>query len=206
LPSSFHSEWDEPALLEILAKQKALVKEKKTALSSKALAQAQVIINDFADWYDVLKSAGNVLTTLFIRGRHFGSSSSRISSQKLTAICTVARVNFRFTCLWRLRNQREIVALLEELSALYAIPTLHEMYEALDLVGKEKTRMFHIRFECRQIVEQVSAQELLAAARPILTPNPLSNCAGPRGQCGGLEPAESTRLWASPLSGSPQRT
>jgi hypothetical protein len=47
--SSFHSEWDEPALLEILAKQKALVKEKKTAMSTKPLPQALVIIDDFAD-------------------------------------------------------------------------------------------------------------------------------------------------------------
>jgi hypothetical protein len=65
--------------------------------------------------------------------------------------------------------------LLEELSAIYPIPTLHGMYEAavgdephswwyIDLVAKEKTRMFHIRFEHRQIVEEVSPQELLAAA------------------------------------------
>ncbi|HSG20480.1 MAG TPA: hypothetical protein VLA31_06890, partial [Burkholderiaceae bacterium] len=72
--SCFFSEWDEPALLEILAKQKALVKEKKTALSKKELPQALVIIDDFADRYDVMKSAGNVLTTLMIRGRHFGCS------------------------------------------------------------------------------------------------------------------------------------
>ena len=181
--SSFHSEWDEPALLEILAKQKALVKEKKTALSTKPLPQALVIIDDFADRYDVMKSAGNVLTTLFIRGRHFGCSCW-ISSQKLTAVSTVARVNFRFMCVWRLRNQKEIVALLEELSAIYPIPTLHEMYEAavgdephswwyIDLVAKEKQRMFHIRFEHRQIVEEVSPQELLAAApRPDVDPEP----------------------------------
>jgi hypothetical protein len=93
--SSFHSEWDEPALLDILAKQKQLVKEKKSAKSTKPLPQALVIIDDFADRYDVMKSAGNVLTTLFIRGRHFGCSCW-ISSQKLTAISTVARVNFRF--------------------------------------------------------------------------------------------------------------
>ena len=85
--SSFHSEWDEPALLEILAKQKALVKEKKTAVSKAPLPQALIIIDDFADRYDVMKSAGNVLTTLFIRGRHFGCSCW-ISSQKLTAIST----------------------------------------------------------------------------------------------------------------------
>ena len=103
--SSFHSDWDEPALLEILSKQKALVKEKKTALSKKKLPQALVIIDDFADRYDVMKSAGNVLTTLFIRGRHFGCSCW-ISSQKLTAISTVARVNFRFLCVAVAKFQR----------------------------------------------------------------------------------------------------
>ena len=180
--SSFFSEWDEPALLEILAKQKAVVKEKKTAMSKKDLPQALIIIDDYADRYDVMKSAGNVLTTLFIRGRHFGCSCW-ISSQKLTAISTVARVNFRFLCVWRLRNQKEIVALLEELSAIYPIPTLHQMYEAavsdeersfwfIDLVAKEKTRMFHIRFEHRQVVEEVSPQELLAAAPRDVEPEP----------------------------------
>ena len=77
--------------------------------------------------------------------------------------------------MWRLRNQKEIVALLEELSAIYPIPTLHEMYEAavsdaahswwyIDLVAAAKTRMFYSRFEHRQVVEEVSPQELLAAA------------------------------------------
>ena len=181
--SSFHNEWDEPALLDILAKQKGVVKEKKVVKSTKPIPQALIIIDDFADRYDVMKSAGNVLTTLFIRGRHFGCSCW-ISSQKLTAISTVARVNFRFLCVWRLRNQKEIVALLEELSAIYPIPTLHQMYEAavsdephswwfIDLVAKEKTRMFHIRFEHRQIVEEVSPTELLAAApRPDVEPEP----------------------------------
>jgi hypothetical protein len=43
----------------------------------------------------------------------------------------------------------------------------------LDLVAKEKARMFHIRFEHRQIVEEASPQELLAAApRPDGEPEP----------------------------------
>jgi hypothetical protein len=65
--------------------------------------------------------------------------------------------------------------LLKDLNAIYPIPTLHEMYAAavsdeahsfwhIDLVAKEKARMFHIRFENRQGVESVSPQELLAAA------------------------------------------
>jgi hypothetical protein len=181
--SSFHPEWDEPALLEILAKQKGLVKEKKTAQSTKPLPQALVIIDDFADRYDVMKSAGNVLTTLFIRGRHFGCSCWT-SSQKDTAVSTVARVNCKFYCAWRLRDAKEALSLFEELSAIYPIATLHEMYEAavsdephswwyIDLVAKEKARMFFIRFEHRQIVEEASPEELLAAApRPYVEPEP----------------------------------
>jgi hypothetical protein len=76
---------------------------------------------------------------------------------------------------WRLRNQKQIVALLEELSAIYPIRMLHEMYEqaisdkqhswwCINLVAKEKTRMFFVRFEHRQIVEEASLEELLAAA------------------------------------------
>jgi hypothetical protein len=181
--SSFHSEWGETALLEILSKQKAVVKEKKVVKSTKPLPQALIIIDDFADRYDVMKSAGNVLTTLFIRGRHFGCSCW-LSSQKLTAISTVVRANFRFLNVWRLRNQKEIVALLEELSAIYPIRTLHEMYEqavsdkqhswwCINLVAKEKTRMFFVRFEHRQVVEEATPEELLAAApRPDVEPEP----------------------------------
>jgi len=176
--ASFHSEWDEPALLEILDVQKKKIKEQKLTKTTKPLPQVLVIIDDFADRYDVMKSAGNVLTTLFIRGRHFGCNCW-ISSQKLTAISTVARVNFRFLCLWRLRNQKEIVALLEELSAIHPIQVLHDMYEQaisdephswwyINLVAKSKEEMFHIRFEHRQIVDDTPPEELLAQApRPL---------------------------------------
>ena len=109
-----------------------------------------------------MHSASNVLTTLMIRGRHFGSSAW-ISSQKLTAISTVARVNFRFVLCWRLRNAKEIQALMEELSAIYPVKVLHEMYEEatsephsfmyVDLVAKQKEDMFHVRFEYKMVVD-----------------------------------------------------
>ena len=126
--SSFHSEWDEKAFKEILDDQWDKIKELKAAKTTKVLPQALTIIDDFADRPDIVHSASGVLTTLFIRGRHFGSSCW-LSSQKLTAISTVARVNFRFVLVWRMGNQPEIQALMEELSALYPVRTLHEMYE-----------------------------------------------------------------------------
>ena len=116
-----------------------------------------MIIDDFADRSDIMHNAGSVLTSLFTRGRHFGCSTW-LSSQKLTAISLVARVNFQFLCVCRLRNQKEIEAVMEELSALYPKRILHDMYDLavsdqdfswwyVLLTAKSKDDMFHIRFE-----------------------------------------------------------
>ena len=93
--SGFHSDWDEKALVEIMDKQKAKIKELKLANSKKPMPQCLCVIDDHADSPYIMHSASNILTTLFVRGRHFGSSCW-ISSQKLTAISAVARCNFRF--------------------------------------------------------------------------------------------------------------
>ena len=161
--SSFHSDWDEGALRQILDEQRAKIKELKDAKSKKALPQVLTIIDDFADRQDIMHRAGNILTTLFIRGRHF-VISCWLSTQKLTAISQVARVSFRFMCVWRLRNAREIQSLMEELSALYPPNILYEMYEAaisdedhsfwyINLVAKRKEDMFFVRFENRMVYE-----------------------------------------------------
>ncbi len=160
--STFHSEWDEPALRRILEDQRAKIKNLKDAKSKKPLPQILTIIDDFADRYDIMHAASNILTTLFIRGRHLGSSCW-LSSQKLTAIATVARVNFRFMCVWRLRNYKEIQSLMEELSALYPVKVLQEMYELatdephsfwyINMVAKSKKDMFYCRFEEKMVLE-----------------------------------------------------
>jgi hypothetical protein len=162
--SSFHSEWDEKALHAIMDSQKAKIKELKAAKSKKPLPQVLTIIDDFADRYDIMHSASNILTTLFIRGRHFGSSCW-ISTQKLTAISPVARVNFRFMLVWRLRNKKELLdGLLYEMSALFPIQVLNEMYETaindedhsfwfINLVAKKKEDMMFIRFEHKMVVD-----------------------------------------------------
>jgi len=72
--SSFHSEWNESALRQILDDQRDKIKKLKDAKSSKPLPQVLTIIDDMADRSDIMHSASSILTTLFIRGRHFGSS------------------------------------------------------------------------------------------------------------------------------------
>ena len=160
--SSFHSEWDEAALRQILEMQRDRIRQMKDAKTKKPLSQILVVLDDFADDPLMARRTG-ILTTLFIRGRHFGSSCW-VSSQKLTAIATVARVNFRFMLVWRLRNQKEILSLMEELSALYPIQVLHEMYETaitdedhsfwyINLVAKRKEDMFFVRFDHKMVWE-----------------------------------------------------
>jgi hypothetical protein len=162
--SSFHTDWDEKALSEIMEKQKAKIKELKAAKSKKPLPQVLTIIDDWSDSPQVMHSASNILTTLFIRGRHFGSSCW-LSSQALSCIHPVARKNLRGLCVWRLRNKKELLdGLLYELSALYPISVLYEMYETaindedfsfwyINLVAKKKEDMMFIRFEHKMVVD-----------------------------------------------------
>ena len=72
--SGFYSDWDEKVLIEIMDKQKAKIKELKLANSKKPMPQIIWIVDDWADAPHVMHSASNVLTTLFVRGRHLGSS------------------------------------------------------------------------------------------------------------------------------------
>ena len=161
--SLFSPEWDEGALWEKLNAQRDKIVEVKKAKSKKPLPQILVIIDDFADRPDIMHHAANVLTSCFIRGRHFGWSTW-LSSQKPAAVSLAARVNFRFMCVWRRRNQKEILALMEEWSALYPLQILAEMYEAaisdedhsfwyINLVAKKKEDMFHVRFEHKMVLD-----------------------------------------------------
>jgi hypothetical protein len=179
--STFSESWDEALLNSILEEQKRKIQELKRAKSKDPLPQALIVIDDFADRPELIHRAGGLMTTMFVRGRHFGLSTW-ISSQKLTAISLVARVNFRFICCWRLRNAKEIQALLEELSAIYPIPVLQEMYlQAVDepysfwyinLVAKKREDMFFVRFQSRQVYDDAYGNEGSGEPSQHLPPDP----------------------------------
>ena len=101
-----------------------------------------------------------MLNTLFVRGRHL-CISTLVSSQKLRLVSSTIRVNLQCLCVWRLRNQHELEALLEEVSAVYDKKTLMQMYRlATDepysfwyilLTAKKREDMFFVRFEKRLV-------------------------------------------------------
>ena len=154
--------------MEILDTQRAKIKEMKDAKTTKPLAQILVIVDDFDDRPDIMHNSGNVLTSLMIRGRHFGVSTW-LSTQKLSAVSLVARVNFQAMLVWRHRNYKELEAPVEEVSALYPKQTLLDMYAAATkepysfwyilLTAKHKEDMFFLRFDKKITVVDSDAEE-----------------------------------------------
>ncbi len=174
--SSFNSEWDEKAMIEILDRQKEKIKTLKAAKSKKPLPQCLTIVDDYADSPHILHNSSNVLSTLFIRGRHFGSTCW-ISSQALSAISPIARKNQRYMLVWRLRSEKELRDnLLYELSALFPLPVLYEMYETaindqdysfwyINLVAKKREDMMFIRFEHKMVLDTNEPNDALDPSR-----------------------------------------
>ncbi|CAE7036056.1 FV3-083R [Symbiodinium natans] len=121
-------DWDEAALRKIIADQKRITQKSKE-LGLKKLYQVLVVLDDHADNPAVHRKTGDgVLDTLFIRGRHF-CINTWVSTQKLRLMSSAVRVNVMFYCVFRLRNQLELDALVEELSAMLPKETLYAMYE-----------------------------------------------------------------------------
>ena len=150
------SEWDEGALRNILAMQKKITQQSKQ-LGMKKLYQVLIVLDDMADTPQVHKKTGDgILDTLFIRGRHYLPSA--------------VRVNTMFYCVFRLRNQLEIEALVEELSAVSAMlpkEVLFSMYEEATRMKfgfwfvnlrASKEDMFWMSFDRKFVVNGESAE------------------------------------------------
>ena len=121
--------WDEEALENIMTQQAKMIKHLKENRKkyNNRLLSTLIIIDDFADDQRLHKTNG-VLPAIFTRGRHFGISCW-VLSQKLTAVSLIARVNFRFMIIFRLRNLKELLdGVIHELSALTDQKTLRQMY------------------------------------------------------------------------------
>ncbi|CAE7238133.1 unnamed protein product [Symbiodinium natans] len=121
-------DWDEGALRKIISDQKRITQKSKE-LGLKKLYSVLVVLDDHADNPAAHRKTGDgVLDTLFIRGRHF-CINTWVSTQKLRLMSSAVRVNVMFYCVFRLRNQLELDALVEELSAMLPKETLYAMYE-----------------------------------------------------------------------------
>ena len=157
----FFDTWRPEALKDILDTQAEMVAYQKKH-KYKKLHGICVIVDDFADDPQVMHSSSNILSMLFMRGRHL-MVSTILSTQKFRAVSTMIRTNAQFLIVFRLRNSKELEALMEEISAVYDRKTLLRMYEhATDepfsfwyllLTSKQKEDMFYLRFDGKMVPE-----------------------------------------------------
>ena len=157
----YFDKWDEGALRTIIQQQKKITRTTKE-LGFKKLYQILIVIDDFADQPELHRRTGDgALDTLFIRGRHM-QISTWVSSQKLRLISAAVRVNMQFMCVWRLRNQLELEAVLEELTALLPKQELQAIYQEATREPfsflfihylKPRAEMFYKRWEERFVIE-----------------------------------------------------
>ena len=81
-----------------------------------------------------------------VRCRHFGCSTW-LSTQHLTAVSRIVRVNVSFECVWRQRNAKEVKMIMDELSTIYPKDVLMDMY--LMAIDDEDFSVWYINLAAR---------------------------------------------------------
>ena len=153
--------WDHynpTALEELIALQRRIIaaaKERKV----RRLYNVLVVVDDFAD-NPAFSRRDALLHSLFTRGRH-AFISTVVATQKFRALSNIIRVNATALVVFRLRSEQELLAIVEEISAVYPKDVIiqlirhatEEPYSFLyvDLAAKKVESMFWLRFEKRLV-------------------------------------------------------
>ena len=111
-----------------------------------------IVIDDFADSTEVSRQS-KLLHSLYTRGRH-NSCSVITGTQKFSALAPIIRVNATELYVYRLRNYKDLEAVVEELSAIADKKIILEIYNMaiqepysflyVDLRAKSKNDIFHL--------------------------------------------------------------
>jgi len=154
-PKLYYDEYDSEALEKIIEQQSKIIHHQKNVLKHKKLYQILIIVDDFADSPEFTRQS-KLLHQLYIRGRH-SCISTITSTQVYKAISPIIRKNVLSLILFRLRNYADLEAVSEEVSAVVGRKAFMKIYEFavsepysflyIDLASKQKTGMFHLRFE-----------------------------------------------------------
>jgi hypothetical protein len=127
----------------------------------KKLYNILIVIDDFADNPSFTRHS-KLLHSLYTRGRHL-MISTITSTQVFNALSPIIRKNITQLYVYKLRNYKDLEAVLEELSALADKKTLLDMYKLatdephsfwyINLIAKRVSDMFFIQFNKRLLIE-----------------------------------------------------
>ena len=161
------STW-EPQVLEKLIQRHAKVNAHLKQQGKKKGYVICCLVDDFADQGEkVMHSATNVLTSLFVRGRHLGCACWLLT-QKNRVVSLICRTNYCWMLIWRLRSAKERDQILEELDALLDRRILLKLYETatsekhsfwyVNLLN-EQDAMFYKNFEQKMLLIDKDASQ-----------------------------------------------
>ena len=191
----YFDNWDERTLQRTIDQQHQIIELQKSR-DHKKLHGVAVIIDDFADNPQVVRHS-RALTSLFFRGRHQGISTFA-SVQKWRTLASGIRTNALQVCIYRLRNGKELEAILEEVSAAYkhgreGREIVQEIYEEatrephsflfVNLVAKDKRDLFWRNFTHRLVHVEGAEKEITPGGKGVDSPHN-AGAKVPRGQQG----------------------
>jgi len=149
----FFNEYHPEDLERVITQQHKIADYQKKQDHSK-IYQILIIVDDFADSPEMSRHS-KLLHSLFTRGRH-SFISSIVSTQKFRSISTIIRVNATELYVFKLRNQGDLDAFVDEVSAVTDKKTLLDMYQLathepfsflyVKLSSKDHNKMFMIKF------------------------------------------------------------
>ena len=149
----YFSDYNPDDLERVISMQHKLADYQKKQNHTK-IYQILIIVDDFADEANFTRHS-KLLHSLFTRGRH-SFISTIVATQKFRAINNIIRVNATDLFVFKLRNQGELDAFIEEVSALADKKTLLEMYHLateepysflyVKLNERDPNKMFMVKF------------------------------------------------------------
>jgi GTPase SAR1 family protein len=152
----YFDHYSEEKLQNIIDTQHKIIKYMKEH-SYKKMFNIMVLIDDMADCSDFMRSS-KLLHQLYIRGRHnFITVCTAV--QRYYCLAPIIRLNTRMMFLYKLRNQKDLDSITEEISALVDKKTFLTIYEKateqpfsflyINLISQDKNNMFYINFDKR---------------------------------------------------------
>ena len=158
--------YDEPAMKHIIDTQHKLIQYMKSNKINK-LFQILIVIDDFADDRRLVRNS-QLLHSLYIRGRHLAISTIT-STQVYNAVSPIIRKNATNLYVFKLRNYKDLEALLEELSALADKQTILDIYKIatedphsflfVDLSSTDIKNMFYKSLKQKLIPQAVHIED-----------------------------------------------
>ena len=124
------------------------------------LPQFLIVCDDLADLKQVVR--GDLLSSIFIRGRHFGCACI-VLTQRYRLLDQNLRTNANALIFFRARNGKDVEALVEENSALTDKETLFRLYDHatrekfsflyIDLMESDPDKAFYKKFDAQLVLE-----------------------------------------------------